>query len=400
MISEVAPGSVESLSKEFIELYNTSSQQVDISGWTIDYKSATGKTWSKRASFNQDTSLAPKSALVVSTEAEAEYRLVSGMAQTGGNIRLRDSSGQVIDQVAWGDGDSPEGSSVSAPAIGQSIVRNATEAQDNLIDTDNNQDDFVLQAVQTPGKIGQTTELEDNDSSVTPPATNDTGQIFLSELLPDPQSPQSDTQDEYIELYNQGDAPVSLDGWSLRDKTNHVYRITNTVIGPKEFLVLKSAVTKISLNNDGDEIFLIDPTGSVVDNSPNYGTARPGLTWGLSDDVWSWLAEPTPGASNTGALPPKTSDTASSTKKATHKSSSVPAKKSKTAKKQRAASKLAAAQSTKTQPYTEPDLGRNSGIWSWLLIGLGAGTIGYGIYAYKPEITHTIHQLRTKLGNR
>ena len=53
VMSEVVTGHTDSLSKEFIELYNNGVEPVDVSGWTLDYKSATEKTWSKRATISE-----------------------------------------------------------------------------------------------------------------------------------------------------------------------------------------------------------------------------------------------------------------------------------------------------------------------------------------------------------
>lgn len=399
VMSEVVTGHTDSLSKEFIELYNNGVEPVDVSGWTLDYKSATEKTWSKRATISEATIMGSRTILVVSTEDAAEHKLTSGMSQTGGNVRLKDKQGNVMDQLAWGDGDSPESQAVLAPAVGQAITRSLAEDPSALVDTDNNYEDFVLSPAPTPGLL-RAPEVAEDEPVPTSESVADTNRLFISELLPDPESPLSDAQDEYIELYNEGDTAISLEGWSLRDKTNHVYRLTNLSVDAKSFLVFKSNETKISLNNDGDEIFLVDPTGNIVDNSPNYGSAKPGLAWGLSDGGWAWLSEPTPGSSNAAAVPPKAMAQSSSAKKSATKKSVAKPKKAKAAKKAKQTSKLASARAASPRPYTEPVMNSNAGIWSWLLIGLGAGTIGYGIYAYKPEITHTIHQLRAKLGNR
>jgi hypothetical protein len=42
VISEVSMGSEDSASNEFVELYNNSSSAIDISSWSLYYRSATG----------------------------------------------------------------------------------------------------------------------------------------------------------------------------------------------------------------------------------------------------------------------------------------------------------------------------------------------------------------------
>lgn len=402
VLSEVMTGHTDGQSKEFVELYNNSDQPVVLDGWAIEYKSASGQSWSKRATLGSGDILAAHDYVVISTEALGSKHLSSGMAQDGGNIRLQDSDNVVVDQLAWGSGDSPEGQALMAPALGQSMARSLSADGAQLVDTDNNAADFHLASNPTEGAP----PTGDNEVVVTdpPPVPGPTGManIVLNELLPDPQTPLSDSKDEYIELYNDSDVAASLEGWSLRDKTNHVFKLGQLQIDAHGYVVLKSAVTKISLNNDGDEISLIDPSGTVVDSSPNYGNAKPGLTWGLSDGVWAWLSEPTPGSSNAAPIVITTATTsekkAAAKKTSNSKASSTKAKVA--AKKAKKPSGIAKAASNLPGAYAATEVAQNPKLWSWLLIALGAGTIGYGIYAYRPEITHFIHQLRAKFSAR
>ena len=397
VISEVAPGSTEGASREFVELYNNTADNIDVSKWVVEYKSAIGKTWSKKATL--DTHLINShSYLVVSTEATDDTKLTSGMAQTGGNIRLLNDKKAVVDQFAWGDGDAAEQQASLAVTASQSLARGLDESGSVLADTDNNQADFHVSLAQTPG---QSPAAEPETPGPTPDSNPGDIRVSLSELLPDPVSPQTDSKDEFIELYNEDSAEANISGWSLRDKSGHTYNIKDVIIPAHSFCILKSGTTKISLNNDGDEISLISVDGTVVDSSPNYGASKAGLSWGLVDGIWAWTQVPTPGASNAAVLV-EASKTAATTRKATVAKVSKPkvatTKKVAVAKK----SKLAKPASAAAAPtsLTSVQSPKGSPMWSWLLIALGVGTIGYGAYAYKPEITHFVHKLRTKLSTR
>lgn len=398
VLSEIMPGSIESQSKEFIELYNNSDQPVRLSGWKLEYKSATGRTWSRRALLAEGDSIPPHSYVVLSTDKTGSLHLSSGMAQTGGNLRLCDAEGEVVDQLAWGDGDSAEGEPAIAPALGQSMTRSFGTGVTELVDSDENATDFRLTSIPTEAAapVADEQPAPDEPSIVVDPRQQ--ANIIINELLPDPQSPLSDSKDEFIELYNQGNTAVNLNGWSLHDRTNHVFRIDEVEIAPQSFAVLRSSLTKLSLNNDGDEITLVDPAGNEVDQSPDYGVAKAGTSWGLSDGAWSWLSEPTPGATNATAL--TSAQTVASEKKATVKKSSAKKAPKTTAKKAKKTSRVATASNSAPANYSSAAVTQNSRLWSWLLIGLGAGTIGYGIYAYRPEITHFIYKLRAKFSNR
>src|SRR5438309_649700 len=51
-ISEVSPASPNSASQEFVEIYNPVDQPVIIDDWHLEYKSATGTTWTLKATLN------------------------------------------------------------------------------------------------------------------------------------------------------------------------------------------------------------------------------------------------------------------------------------------------------------------------------------------------------------
>lgn len=62
--------------------------------------------------------------------------------------------------------------------------------------------------------------------------------IVVNEMMPDPAG--TDSGQEWIELYNPGDAPVDIAGWEIRDCGDQAWPITgaDTVIGPGEYFVV------------------------------------------------------------------------------------------------------------------------------------------------------------------
>ena len=79
----------------------------------------------------------------------------------------------------------------------------------------------------------------------TPPRSD----VVLNELMPDPASDWSPTdgdeeyhslEDEWVEIYNAGSEPVSIDGWRLRDAvSDSSWRFGfDGVLGPGEFCVV------------------------------------------------------------------------------------------------------------------------------------------------------------------
>jgi DNA/RNA endonuclease YhcR with UshA esterase domain len=109
--------------------------------------------------------------------------------------------------------------------------------------------------------------------------------VLLNEFLPAPHSVDwdndgtADYNDEWIELYNAGQAMVGLGGWQLDDVANGgsgPYTIpADKIIPPGGFLVFFKKDTGVSLNNDEDWVRLLRPDGTVADeyhytHSPGY----------------------------------------------------------------------------------------------------------------------------------
>lgn len=92
-------------SERFIELYNSDSSDVDLTGWYIQRKTATGSSF---GSLVTSTTLAGKTIkangyFLISRSQLSNSDVVSDLTLTEYNtIRIRDSKGKDIDQVAWG----------------------------------------------------------------------------------------------------------------------------------------------------------------------------------------------------------------------------------------------------------------------------------------------------------
>ncbi|MHB9019248.1 MAG: lamin tail domain-containing protein [Minisyncoccota bacterium] len=97
--------------------------------------------------------------------------------------------------------------------------------------------------------------------------------MIVKEFLPNPVG--ADKDGEYIKIFNDSDKAVNLAGWKINDASKKEFSLSGT-INPKEELVLFSAQTKISLNNNGEVISLIDPKGVLVDQLAYTGAIEEG----------------------------------------------------------------------------------------------------------------------------
>lgn len=128
------------------------------------------------------------------------------------------------------------------------------------------------------------------------------GKVVINEILADPKA-VDDTQGEYFELFNNGDSPVTLTGWTIKGSFDKSFVVKTAVtLAPKGYVVFaKSNDPKLnggipsdsgapiyyfgaafSLPNDAGEITLLDENGKLVQTltyatSNGWPAAKPGV---------------------------------------------------------------------------------------------------------------------------
>jgi hypothetical protein len=155
-VNEVQTGTAHSAADEFVELSNTGTAAVDIGGWKVVYRSASGASDTTLVTIPAGTSLAPGGFYLLggseySGAAAADLSFSPGLAATGGGVGIRDASGTLVDGVGWGTAANAlvEGSPAAAPpataAPGSSVAR-----LPDGHDTDSNAADFTVTPTATP----------------------------------------------------------------------------------------------------------------------------------------------------------------------------------------------------------------------------------------------------------
>lgn len=120
--------------------------------------------------------------------------------------------------------------------------------------------------------------------------------VKLSEFLPNPSTTESN--DEFIELYNSGDEAVDLTGWIIQDASGTDYVLSGS-IGAGRYLTWYRSDTKISLNNSGDSVTLVQPDGKTVETVSYADNADDDLSYARnSQGNWAWTNQPTPYTAN------------------------------------------------------------------------------------------------------
>ncbi|MBK5279833.1 MAG: lamin tail domain-containing protein, partial [Bacteroidia bacterium] len=112
------------------------------------------------------------------------------------------------------------------------------------------------------------------------PITAQVKDIIINEFFPDPSPIIGLPEQEFVEIYNRSAHPFDLAGWQLTDRSS-IAMLPSQIILPNEYWIIttSSGVPLFSslgktlgtsnfptLNNSGDKIILLDPTGLKVDS--------------------------------------------------------------------------------------------------------------------------------------
>jgi hypothetical protein len=181
VISQIQLGNATSASNEFIEVYNNSATDVEITNWCLYYASATSiQNGSKLACFLVENSnihlylpaysfaFAISNQLATATPTlGSDLKFSATLSGTAGHVRLIDSGGAEIDKVGWGTtAVSAEGASPAAvPSVGK-VLNRKTIATNILQDTDVNGNDFEVVSPRTTYLYGSLYEVQDLCSNI------------------------------------------------------------------------------------------------------------------------------------------------------------------------------------------------------------------------------------------
>ena len=286
--------------KEWIELYNSTDQGIDLEGWILE------------EGAGQKTTLFG--------EIGAYGYLVfdkSGLNNSGDVIILKDQNGQVMDSVIYGDWQ--ESQSV-APEKGKSLILVAENYEQTEVVTKGGQN--ILQqtqpldeeVVEQKEPVEPTVPEESPEPTTVLPAETQeevleevveqveeivsyqySEQIRINELLP---NPEGSDDAEWIELFNYGIEPLDLRGWSLEDASGTNYLINESlVVSQSGYVVLQRETTALSLNNSNETVYLKDPDGQVIDEF-DYEKSKESQSWSFFEDGWQMTEKLTQKAEN------------------------------------------------------------------------------------------------------
>ncbi len=397
LITEIQTGSKQAAGQEQIKIYNTTSKTIDLSEFRIEYFSANPKSFtiaSRKIALvgelagNKSYLLTSKDYLV----SKADLHYSPTLAASGGHLKLVSgplTNPSVYDLVGWGSAKHPAGEAVKAPPAGKKIIRKK-DKQGKYLYSNNNKADFIVEGEGVvSAKTKKTATLKSGAKRAVPvPKPSNSKQDYsglkISELMPNPAKPLTDSEHEFVELHNSSSRSISLVGLKLStgSKLNYSYTFKTGVMRPGQYQAFYVSKTRLILSNSEGQAQLLAPSGQVIDNSASYSKADDGLSFASDGSKWRWSARPTPNAKNLFST-----DSEENTEQGSDQSAVL-------------GSVDDVSESEDADKDDSEDESQSRPINSGIIAGVGGLGIVYGLYEYRTDIGNLFSRLRGNRSNR
>ncbi|WP_229520773.1 5'-nucleotidase C-terminal domain-containing protein [Paenibacillus sp. GM2] len=285
-------------SNDFIELFNPTSQAVDLTGWKVRYASATGNFSDSNNITSLNGIIEPYSYLLIQEKKGAGGALalptpdIQGqidLSGTNGKVDLVDANGDRIDLIGYGNASLSEGKPTQALSNSTAAIRKQLtngQSDDRGLDTDHNDSDFRIDTPDPRNSSSPRTPVDPNSGlgRVTAnPEANAWPQGTEITL-----SPPSVTASVYADIYRSGgngtgfqpvngpivlDKPMRIEAYAAMDGVadgpiaSYEYDIlTETSVAEARLKAKGEHVwtSGIITHIEGNEIYMQDDTAGIV----------------------------------------------------------------------------------------------------------------------------------------
>ena len=147
-------------------------------------------------------------------------------------------------------------------------------------------------------------------------ALNASGPIRITELMALNNGSVQDgagNSPDWFELYNTSNITVNIGGMYLTDKPDNLTKFqiaAGTTLAPHEYKVfwadeqgsLGDTHVNFKLSTDGEYLAIVSQDGEIIQDEINFPEQYSDVSYGVLNDTWEYLAEPTPGAANNSSI--------------------------------------------------------------------------------------------------
>ena len=253
LITEVHPNPASG--PEWIELYNDTSVSASLSGWTLKDQLSTP---SVIHTFSTEV-IPPLAAMVIELAS-------SKLNNTADGVFLLDPDGATQDSMQY-----------ETTEAGKSWIRRSLNSISFLL-SNPSPGNFTPQPLPTPTPTPSPTPTTTaNPSPTTTTIAADTP-VAITAISPCPPPGES----EWLRLHNTGPHSLDLSGWKVEDAQNNSRTLTGILSAGQQS---NFSWTAGMLNNAGDDVFLHDPDGLLID-SARYEDCQDAAVFTLQDGQW------------------------------------------------------------------------------------------------------------------
>lgn len=281
VISEVAwMGTQASANDEWVELYNNTDSDIDLTGWKLQAEDGTptitlsgviparGFFLLERTDDNTVNDIAAD--LVYGNDGSSW-----ALSNSGEKLLLKDPNGIVIDTANGNGGPWPAGT--SSPRATMERIDPTVPDSDTNWDTND--------GVHRNGLDANNNPINGTPKAPRQRASYNARDIVISEVAW--MGTEASANDEWIELYNNTDHAISLVWWRLEAADGVPSIVLSGTIPAHGFFLLErtddNTVSDIpadqiyteALSNSGESLFLKDPSGNVIDTANGDGGSWP-----------------------------------------------------------------------------------------------------------------------------
>ncbi len=300
-ISELRFRGAGGASDEFVEILNTGTDGVDISGWALEGCAGGSGVASNRVTVPAGTILAAGQFFLFANNSYTgsvapDLTWSTGISDSGG-ARIVDAAGIPID--GFGD---KGGSSECREGTGLNLTTASNDESyfrdgDGTTDTDKNQNDFTGPVASDPQNSSS-----NGGGGGTPPPTGTVGDIVINEYVAD----NAAFATEWVELFNPTGSEVDISGLFIDDIAGgggspQAIPAGTTIAAGGHYVF---AISGFLLNNGGDDVRLLTADQATVIDSHTYGSSADDQSWRRAGDGGTWCGSY--GAATQGTANPAT----------------------------------------------------------------------------------------------
>jgi hypothetical protein len=271
LINEIAwMGTENSNTDEWLELYNNTNEEIDLTGWKLEADDGSPKINLEGVIPAGGYALLERTDDETVSEITADQIYTGSLSNSGEWLKLYNADNNLIDEInnseEWLGGDNSTKQTLERTDLTSwqtGAEPGGTPKATNSIKEPSEEE--TPPAEPQPG----------GGSSSTPTDTSlgvKKGDIIINEVFPNPTG--IDLDQEFIEIKNISKTVISLKGWKITNAAKQNFILPSLTMSPKSIVVFYRQQTDLALNNNKEKITLHSKSGLII-NRVEYKSPAP-----------------------------------------------------------------------------------------------------------------------------